>query len=70
MNQLELTSTTIIVPKAVVDKIKNISAKEIDTLNNAETKRFAYFFVEVISMNYLLKKAFKFFRMVEKIGTC
>ena len=70
MNQLELTSTTIIAPKAVVDKLKNISANEIDTLNNGETKRFAYFSVEVISINYLLKKAFKFFRMVEKIGTC
>ena len=70
MNELDLTSTTIIVPKAVVEKLKNISAKEIVTLNNGETKRFAYFSVEVISINYLLKKAFKFFRKVEKIGIC
>ena len=51
LNELELTSTTIIVPKAVVEKLKNISAKEIVTLNNGETKRVVYFSVEVIPMN-------------------
>ena len=51
MNELDLTSTTSIVPKAVVEKLKNISAKEIVTLNNGETKRVVYFSVEVIPMN-------------------
>jgi L-ascorbate metabolism protein UlaG (beta-lactamase superfamily) len=60
LNALELDSTTIIAPKAVVDKLNMIKAKEIITINNGETKNFNNFELEAIPMYNLREEALKF----------
>ena len=60
LNELDLTSTTIIAPKAVADQLQNTSAKEIIIINNGEHKKFANFSVEAIPMYNLREEALKF----------
>lgn len=60
LNELDLTATTIIAPKAVAEQLQNISAKEIITINNGESKKFSNFSVEAIPMYNLREEALKF----------
>lgn len=60
LKELDLSSTTIIAPKAVADQFQNTSAKEIIIINNGEQKKFANFSVEAIPMYNLREEALKF----------
>jgi L-ascorbate metabolism protein UlaG (beta-lactamase superfamily) len=60
LNELDLSSTTIIAPKAVADQLKNSTAKEIIIINNDENKSFENFSVEAIPMYNLREEALKF----------
>lgn len=60
LNELDLSSTTIISPKAVADKFQNSKAKEIIVINNDEQKSFKNFSVEAIPMYNLREEALKF----------
>ncbi|WP_299065358.1 MBL fold metallo-hydrolase [uncultured Polaribacter sp.] len=60
LNALDLSSTKIIAPKAVAEKITTINAKEIIVMNNSETKSFTNFTIEAIPMYNLRKEALKF----------
>lgn len=60
LKALDLSSTKIIAPKAVAEKIKDINAKEIIVINNSETKSFTNFNVEAIPMYNLREEALKF----------
>ncbi|WP_436836420.1 MBL fold metallo-hydrolase [Polaribacter vadi] len=60
LNSLDLTSTTIIAPEAVAQKISELKVKEVITINNGETKNFDNFKVEAIPMYNLRKEALKF----------
>lgn len=57
---LDLTSTKIIAPKAVADKITNLKVKEVIIINNGEEKDFSTFGIEAIPMYNLRKEALKF----------
>lgn len=60
LNELDLTTTTLIAPKAVADNLKALSVKEIIILNNGETKDLKSFSVEAIPMYNLREEALKF----------
>ena len=60
LNALDLSSTKIIAPKAVAEKIATINAKEIIVMNNSDTKSFTNFTIEAIPMYNLRKEALKF----------
>ncbi|WP_439130500.1 MBL fold metallo-hydrolase [Polaribacter sp.] len=60
LQSLDLTTTTIIAPKAVVEKIMEINCKEVITINNGETKNLSNFSIEAIPMYNLREKALKF----------
>ncbi|QOD60565.1 MBL fold metallo-hydrolase [Polaribacter haliotis] len=57
---LDLTTTKIIAPKAVAEKLKDIKAKEIIVINNGEEKSFDNFKIEAIPMYNLREEALKF----------
>lgn len=60
LKELDLSSTTIIAPKAVADQFQNASAKEIIIINNGEHKKFENFSIEAIPMYNLREEALKF----------
>ena len=61
LNEMDLTNTTLIVPKAVKDKLPaELKTKETVVLNNGESKSFDDLKVEAIPMYNLRKEAFKF----------
>lgn len=60
LKELDLSSTTIIAPKAVVDQMQNVFAKEIIIINNGEHKKFKNFSLEAIPMYNLREEALKF----------
>ncbi|MEZ4792294.1 MAG: MBL fold metallo-hydrolase [Gelidibacter sp.] len=57
---LDLSNATLIVPKAVADKLPELNTKEIIVLNNGETKQFENLKAEAIPMYNLRKEALKF----------
>ena len=57
---LDLSMATLIVPKAVADKLPELKTKETIVLNNGETKSFDNLKVEAIPMYNLRKEALKF----------
>jgi L-ascorbate metabolism protein UlaG (beta-lactamase superfamily) len=60
LENLELSNTTVIAPKAVAQKIINLQIKEIITIDNGETKEFKNFTLEAIPMYNLREEALKF----------
>ncbi|WP_435415753.1 MBL fold metallo-hydrolase [Polaribacter aestuariivivens] len=60
LKELNLTETKIIAPKAVIDKISDLTAKEFITLNNGEEKSMSNFTIEAIPMYNLREEALKF----------
>lgn len=60
LQSLDLTSTTVIAPNAVVKNILTLQTKEIITINNGETKKFDDFSIEAIPMYNLREEALKF----------
>lgn len=60
LENLDLTNTSVIAPKAVAKSITELQIKEIITLNNGETKEFKNFSVEAIPMYNLRTEALKF----------
>jgi len=61
LNEMDLTNTTLIVPKAVKDKLPaELQTKETIILNNGESKSFDDLKVEAIPMYNLRKEALKF----------
>lgn len=60
LTSLDLSKTTIIAPKAVADKLSEITAKEIIVLHNGETKTFKDLEIEAIPMYNLREEALKF----------
>lgn len=57
---MDLSMTTLIVPKAVADQLPEMKSKEIVVLNNGESKTFDNLQVEAIPMYNLRKEALKF----------
>ncbi len=62
LNQLDLNETKIIAPKAVADKLQNLSSEKIIIINNGETKKLKNFSIEAIPMYNLREEALKFHR--------
>lgn len=60
LEDLDLSNTTIIAPKAVVEKLSNPIAKTIITLNNGDSYNPDSFKVEAIPMYNLREEALKF----------
>ncbi len=60
LNELDLSNTTIIAPRAVTDKFQNSKAEELIVINNDEQKAFKNFSVEAIPMYNLREDALKF----------
>lgn len=57
---LDLSMATLIVPKAVADKLPEMQTKKLIVLNNGESKSFDNLQVEAIPMYNLRKEALKF----------
>ncbi len=57
---MDLSNTTLVVPKAVADQLPELKTKEIIVLANGETKRFDEFKVEAVPMYNLRAEALKF----------
>ncbi len=57
---LDLTEATVIAPKAVVDKLPKLNAKEVVVINNGETRQLEGMTVEAIPMYNLREEALKF----------
>ena len=60
LGSLDLTQTTIIAPKAVVDKLPKELAASIQIMNNDDIKSFGNFSSEAIPMYNLREEALKF----------
>mgnify|MGYP002628344910 CR=1 FL=1 len=60
LESLDFSKTTIVAPKAVVDKLPKEITKEIMTINNDEEKTFGVLKVEAIPMYNLREEALKF----------
>ena len=60
LSELNLENTIIVAPKAVSEKLKAISAKEIVVIANGETKNLTSFQIEAVPMYNLRKEALKF----------
>jgi L-ascorbate metabolism protein UlaG (beta-lactamase superfamily) len=57
---LDLTGATVIAPKAVMDKLPKLNAKEVLIMNNGETRQLSGMSVEAIPMYNLREEALKF----------
>lgn len=57
---LDLTEATVIAPKAVVEKLPKLDAKEVLVMNNGETRQLSGMTVEAIPMYNLREEALKF----------
>ena len=60
LTELDLSTTTIIAPKAVIEKLTAINSKEKVLINNSENKIFSNFSIEAIPMYNLREEALKF----------
>ena len=60
LEELNLSSSKVIAPKAVADRIQNIKCKELIVMNNSNRKIFSNFMVEAIPMYNLRKEALRF----------
>ena len=60
LKALDLSNTVIICPKAVADRLTELSSKQIVILNNGEEKSFKSFSVEAIPMYNLREEAKRF----------
>ncbi|RXJ45882.1 MBL fold metallo-hydrolase [Gelidibacter gilvus] len=60
LERMVLDSTTLIVPKAVKEKLPELKAKEIIVMNNGDIKDFGIFSIEAIPMYNLRPEALKY----------
>ncbi|HUH26757.1 MBL fold metallo-hydrolase [Gelidibacter sp.] len=60
LKSMVLDSTTLIVPRAVKEKLPKLSAKEIIVMNNGDIKDFGVFSIEAIPMYNLRPEALKY----------
>ena len=60
LKEMDLSNTSLIVPKAVADKLPEMATKELVILNNGESKSFDKLSVEAIPMYNLRKEALQF----------
>ena len=60
LDQLDLSKSIVVAPKAVSKRLKELQIKELVELNNGEMKKFSTFSVEAIPMYNLRKEALKF----------
>ncbi|MGJ8592319.1 MAG: MBL fold metallo-hydrolase [Aquaticitalea sp.] len=60
LKALDLTEASVIAPKAVVDKLPKLNAKEVLIMNNGETRQLRGITVEAIPMYNLREEALKY----------
>lgn len=60
LESMVLDSTTLIVPKAVKDKLPKLKTKQIIVMNNGDTKNLDVFSIEAIPMYNLRPEALKY----------
>lgn len=60
LSELDMTQTTLITPKAVAEKMSNVSFKDLFILNNGETKDLGFMKTEAVPMYNLREEALKF----------
>lgn len=60
LNELDLSESTIVAPKAVAERLEKINCKEVIVINNGQTQSFDTFTIEAIPMYNLREEALKF----------
>jgi L-ascorbate metabolism protein UlaG (beta-lactamase superfamily) len=60
LRELDLSNAILIVPKAVAEKLPELTVKELVVMNNGENKSFSNLKLEAIPMYNLRKEALKF----------